>query len=304
MLYSIGVDVGGTKIAVGVVGDDGSVLCHDAVVNAEFSNGEDLINAVIELGEKLAAPVRDKVIVVGCATAGPMEPRGEFVSPLNIKGDKGQILWNDFPLRSKLESGFELPAFVDNDCKGLALGEAWVGGAKGKNNFIAMVVSTGVGGGIVLDGRLLNGRRDNAGHIGHMNVVPNGRQCACGAFGCLEAEISGPSILAKTGVAPENASIEVIEESGTILGRAIASAANTLDLNLALVGGSVALGWGEPFFAAAQKEIDKQATLSFSKGTQVKPVALGNLGGLIGGARVGFVGIEATRASGAVPSQL
>ena len=166
-----------------------------------------------------------------------------------------------------------------------------------------MVVSTGVGGGIVVHGRLLNGRRDNAGHIGHMNAIPNGRQCACGAFGCLEAEISGPSILAKTGVPPEEASLETIQESGIIMGRAIASAANILDINLALVGGSVALGWGTPFFEAAQSEVDKQALLSFSKGTQVKPVELGNLGGLIGGARVGFVGIEATRAT-AVPSQL
>ncbi len=302
MLYSIGVDVGGTKIAVGVIGDDGSVLAEDAIINSHFSDGYDLIHAVIELGEKLAAPVRDKVIVVGCATAGPMEPRGEFVSPLNIRGDKGQILWNDFPLRAQLEEGFELPAFVDNDCKGLALGEAWVGGAKGKNNFIAMVVSTGVGGGIVLDGRLLNGRRDNAGHIGHANVVPDGRQCACGAYGCLEAEISGPSILAKTGVPPEQATPETIENAGILLGRAIASAANTLDLNLALVGGSVALGWGKPFFEAAQREIDKQAVLSFSKGTKVRPVELGNLGGLIGGARIGFIGIEATRHN--VPSQL
>lgn len=303
MLYSIGVDVGGTKIAVGVVGDDGSVLCHDSVVNANFSDGYELINAVIELGEKLAAPVRDKVIVVGCATAGPMEPRGEFVSPLNIKGDKGQILWHDFPLRAQLETGFGLPAFVDNDCKGLALGEAWVGGAKGKNNFIAMVVSTGVGGGIVLDGRLLNGRRDNAGHIGHANVVPNGRECACGAFGCLEAEISGPSIMAKTGVPPEQATPETIHDAGILMGRAIASAANTLDLNLALVGGSVALGWGQPFFDAAQSEIDKQARLSFSKGTKIAPVALGNLGGLIGGARIGFIGIESTR-SNAMAGQL
>jgi len=302
MLYSIGVDVGGTKIAVGVVGDDGSVLEHDSVINADFSDGYELMNAVIEMGEKLAAPVRDKVVVVGCATAGPMEPRGEFVSPLNIRGDKGQILWHDFPLRGQLEEGFSLPAFVDNDCKGLALGEAWVGGAKGKNNFIAMVVSTGVGGGIVLDGRLLNGRRDNAGHIGHANVVPNGRECACGAHGCLEAEISGPSILAKTGIPPEQATLETIQDAGVLMGRAIASAANTLDLNLALVGGSVALGWGQPFFDAAQAEVDKQAKLSFSKGTIVRPVELGNMGGLIGGARVGFIGLEATRPN--APSQL
>jgi glucokinase len=295
MLYSIAVDVGGTKIAVGVVGDDGSVYASDAVVCADFNDGDELVKAAVARAEELAAPVRDKCVVVGCATAGPMEPRGEFVSPHNMLGKDGQRLWYDYPLRSRLEELFDLPTYVDNDCKALALGEAWVGGARGKNNFIAMVVSTGVGGGIILDGRLLNGRRDNAGHIGHLIVEPNGEPCPCGSVGCLEAMIAGPAISRKIGGSPENASLEIKQWAGKLLGTAITSVANTLDLNLALVGGSVALGFGEPFFEAAQAEIDRKACLSFSKGTIVRPVELGGLGGLVGGARVGFMAIEAQR---------
>src|SRR5207248_7729092 len=128
---------------------------------------------------------------VGCG--GPMAPGGEAVSPLNIPA------WRDFPLRRRLAELTGLPVFVDNDAKALALGEGWVGAAAGERDFIAMVVSTGVGGGIVLDGRLLDGRDGNAGHIGHVNVEPDGHVCGCGARGCLEAEASGTAIRRITG---------------------------------------------------------------------------------------------------------
>ncbi len=114
-----------------------------------------------------------------------MTAGGETVSPLNIPA------WRDFPLRRRLAEATGLPTWVDNDAKALALGEGWVGAAAGVSDFIAMVVSTGVGGGIVLDGRLLDGADGNAGHIGHVIVEPDGHLCACGARGCLEAEASG-----------------------------------------------------------------------------------------------------------------
>ena len=117
-----------------------------------------------------------------------MEPGGTAVSPLNIPA------WRDFPLRSRLEQlpgVAATPVLIDNDAKALTLAEAWAGAGRGVPNFLAMVVSTGVGGGIVLDGRLLEGRTGNAGHIGHVMVVPSGRPCLCGSRGCLEAETSG-----------------------------------------------------------------------------------------------------------------
>src|SRR5207302_6980159 len=128
------------------------------------------------------------VVRVGCG--GPMTAGGELVSPLNIPA------WRDFPLRDRLAALTALPVVVDNDAKALALGEGWKGAAAGVDDFIAMVVSTGVGGGIVLDGRLLDGESGNAGHIGHVIVEPDGRLCGCGAHGCLEAEASGLAIAA------------------------------------------------------------------------------------------------------------
>jgi glucokinase len=194
-------------------------------------------------------------------------------------------------LRSRLAEATGLPTFVDNDAKALALGEGWRGAAAGEPNFIAMVVSTGVGGGIVLDGRLLDGEDGNAGHIGHVCVEPEGRTCTCGARGCLEAEASGTAIAAITGRPAAEAGPDVIARTGRLVGRAVASVANLLDLRLAAIAGSVALGFGQPFFAAAQAELDAQARLSFSSGARVVPAGLGPNGPLVGAAAVGWRGL-------------
>jgi glucokinase len=149
-------------------------------------------------------------------------------------------------------------------------------------------VSTGVGGGIVLDGRLLDGTQGNAGHIGHVIVEPDGRLCGCGARGCLEAEASGTAIEAITGRTAEEAPPEVKERSGRLLGRAVASVANLLDLKRVLVGGSVALGFGTSYFLAAQREINDSARLTFSAGTRIDPVGLGPDAPIIGAAAIGW----------------
>src|SRR4029077_18488469 len=142
--------------------------------------------------------------------------------------------------------------------------------------YIAMVVSTGVGGGIVLDGRLLDGAGGNAGHIGHVIVEPGGRRCGCGAAGWLGAEASGSAVAALTGRPAAEAGPDVKTRTGMLTGRALASVANLLDLRLAVVGGSVALGFGSAFFDAAQGELDRSARLSFSAGARVVPVGLGS----------------------------
>jgi glucokinase len=181
-----------------------------------------------------------------------------------------------------------VPVWVDNDAKALALGEGWLGAAASVSDFLAMVVSTGVGGGIVLGGRLLDGATGNAGHIGHLIVEPEGRRCVCGARGCLEAEVSGLSIAAFTGRPAADAGPDVIERSGRLVGRAVASVANLLDLRLAVVAGSVARGFGEPFFAAAQAEVGRSARLAFSRGTRIVPGGLGSSGPLVGASAVAW----------------
>jgi glucokinase len=283
----LAVDIGGTKMAVGVVDPSGDLVAHDqrptpahGPAEEMFAALDDLVRSVRERG--LALGIEPSVCGVGCG--GPMTAGGEEVSPLNITA------WRGFPLRARLAAATGFETFVDNDAKALALGEGWRGAAGGCRDFLAMVVSTGVGGGIVLDGRLLDGASGNAGHIGHINVEPTGRECVCGARGCLEAEASGTAIAAITGASAREAGPEVVERTGVLVGRAVASVANLLDLRLAVIAGSVALGFGAPFFGAAQTEIDRQARLDFSAGTVIRPGGLGPEGPLVGAAAVAHVG--------------
>jgi glucokinase len=209
-----------------------------------------------------------------------MTAGGATVSPLNIPG------WRMFPLRARLAELVALPVTVDNDAKALALGEGWRGAARGSSHYLAMVVSTGVGGGIVLDGRLLDGTGGNAGHIGHVVVEPEGRPCACGGRGCLEAEASGTAIAAVTGRPAAEADEATRRRCGTLVGRAVATVANLLDLQLAVVAGSVALGFGDDFFAGARDELALRSRLEFARSTRIEPAGLGADGPLIGAAAV------------------
>ncbi len=264
---ALAVDIGGTKMAAGLVTVDGSLVERAmqptrASARPDGSRGwhrPHRWSAAELLWRELAGLVRgvttavkrgDRLVVCGVGCGGPMTPGGDEVSPLNIPA------WRSFPLRARLAELTGLPTFVDNDAKALALGEGWVGAAAGHADYIGMVVSTGVGGGIVLNGRLLDGRLGNAGHVGHVIVVPDGRDCPCGGRGCLEAEASGTALEAITGQPARLATAAVVERAGTLVGRAIASVVNLLDLPLAVVGGSVALGFGDPFFRAAQAEMD------------------------------------------------
>lgn len=282
---AVAVDIGGTKVAVGLVSDEGDVLRSSRAPTPARGTAEELWSVVEGL---VSSIVRDSpVVVCGVGCGGPMAAGGETVSPLNIPA------WREFPLRSRLAEllGGDVPVFVDNDAKALALGEGWRGAAAGERNYVGMVVSTGVGGGLVVDGRLLDGASDNAGHIGHVIVEPEGRACVCGARGCLEAEISGTAVAAVTGRPAEFASADVIERSGLLLGRGLASVVSLLDLRLAVVSGSVALGWGEPFFDAARRSLASSARLSYAVGARVVPGALGGDGPVVGAAAVGWRGL-------------
>ena len=278
----LAIDIGGTKLAAGVVDETGELRARTSAPTPPGGNAEELFASLLSV----VAEVRTGAeLVCGVGTGGPMRDRGNRVSPLNIAG------WRDFPLRARLTTALGLDVAVDNDAKALALAEGWRGAARGVPNFIAMVVSTGVGGGIVLDGRLLDGTDGNAGHIGHMIVEPDGRPCACGARGCLEAEASGTGIAARTGRPAAAASAEERERAGRLVGRAVASVANLLDLQLACVAGSVALGFGPPFFAAAQAEVDRSARIAHAVGTRVVPAGLGDEGPLIGAAAVALLAL-------------
>jgi glucokinase len=276
---AIAIDVGGTKLAAAIV-DETGVIGRRAVRPTPDSDDAEVV------WQALATTIDDvgvgsDAVVCGVGCGGPMTDDGALVSPLHIRA------WRSFPLRARLERFTGMTTFVDNDAKAIALAEGWLGAAAGETNFVGMVVSTGIGGGLVIDGRLLPG---NAGHIGHVIVRPGGRLCRCGGRGCLEAEASGTAIAERTGGRPAEAAPDVVADAGTLVGRAVASVANALDVRLAVVAGSVALGWGVPFFAAAQAELDERARLTFSRGVRIVPAALGADAPLIGASAIGWRG--------------
>jgi glucokinase len=240
---------------------------------------------------------------VGCG--GPMVFPEGIVSPLHIP------VWRGFPLRERLEAALGLPVSVDNDAKALALGEARFGAGRGARCLLGMVVSTGVGGGVVTDGRLLHGASGNAGHAGHVIVAARGPRCECGAVGCVTAYASGVGLAARARVAlrrgaggalaalpREAVTAETIavaahagdplasrlyREAGQALARMIASAAALLDLDRVVLGGGVTLA-GDPLFVPLREELRRRAHLDFTREIDVRLAALGPESGVVGAA--------------------
>ncbi|MCU1365216.1 MAG: putative sugar kinase [Ilumatobacteraceae bacterium] len=277
----LAVDIGGTKLAAAVVDDDGRVVVRDRVATPQ----RDVWPALERLILRVMAAAPAPLVAVGAGCGGPHDLASSTVSPLHIPS------LVDFDLRTALAEATSLPAFIDNDAKALTLGEAWCGAGRGEMNMVGVVVGTGVGGGILSNGRLLQGRLGNAGHIGHIVVEPDGRPCSCGGVGCLEAYACGPAIEAETGRPPQRAPQSIIERTGLLVGRALSSLAAVVDFKLAVVGGSVALGFGEPFFAAAQAEVALRAKLSFTEHLEIRRAGLGELAPLVGAAAVARRGL-------------
>ena len=273
----LAVDVGATKLAVARVTPDG-LIKKQSSIPTEANNGEELFNRLLSLSKE----VLEEVEVEGCGvgSAGPMSNKGEEISPLNIPQ------WRNFPLRSKLSEALGVPVVLDNDAKAIALAEGWIGAASDQRNYLAMVVSTGIGGGLVIDGKLLDGEMGNAGHIGHINVQPDGPLCACGSRGCLEAGASGSAIEKETGMSAIGASEEIMIRSGYFVGKAISIAVNLLNVPTVLIGGSVALGFGSSFLNEVRSTAANFCGLDFTQNLQINFVGLKEEAPLIGAAAV------------------
>jgi len=284
MHHILAIDIGGTKLAVAIVDEEGRIRDRKQIPT-HADTDDSLYERVLDLSNQCLATSSIDLAAIGIGCGGPGRQSYELVSPLNISN------WRDFPLRKKIENDLSLPTFIDNDAKALALAEGWLGAAQGCSNYIAMVVSTGIGGGIVLNGKLLEGTDGNAGHIGHIFVEPEGGLDANGVSGLLEGSASGSGLERKYGFAPSEASDEIRIQTGTYVGRAVASIANLLDLQLAVVAGSVAFGFGDIFFEAAQNTINDLTKIQHSQQTEIVPSGLGDEGSLIGAAAVALQGL-------------
>jgi glucokinase len=300
----LAVDVGASKMAAAVIAADGTALALDHTATPADAAAEFLFHRLEQLCRRVLEDARTPAAVraIGIGCSGPMDVPAGTVSPLNIPA------WRDFPLRDRLGRAFTLPCVLDNDAKALALGEHWLGAGRGVDDVVGMVVSSGVGGGIVLGGKLVQGRTGNAGHIGHIIAWPNGPPCGCGAHGCVEAVASGTglsrrlagalaegaksSLRAEAGAAEiadaaragDPLAAELMRSAGEAVGRGIASAAALLDVGLFVVGGGIALKAWDLLAPPLQAELERSARLAFTRETRVVQAELGDLGGLLGAA--------------------
>ena len=276
----LALDVGATKVDAATVSVDGSIERRVRLLVADA--GDNLFGAICAMLRPLMSEASPEVVGVGCA--GPMNVERDTVSPLNI------AQWRDFPLRARLADELAVPVHVDGDARALALAEGQFGAARSLTSYLSMVVSTGIGGGLVLNGRLVDGDSRNAGHVGHLHVVDGGRACACGSTGCLEAEASGAAIEALTGRPAREADEPTRRRSATLVGRAVGSLSAVLDFTHCFVAGSVARGFGDAFFDIATTSAREVARFSYCAHVQVQPSALGDDGPLLGAALVGWRG--------------
>lgn len=287
----LAVDLGGSSFDVGLVTMKGELLDRSRIRPDHDLGAEKLwgqLAGLLDEQRERANQHRVRTVAVGVACAGTIGRNLSTVSPINLPA------WYNFELNRRLTDHLGIPIFGDLDARALALSEGWLGAAKGSRNFCAISVGDGIGGGIVIDGQLLEGATGGAGQIGHVIVVPAGRRCGCGAQGCLEAEASGLAIESITGRPTTEPTYEIMQRTGTLIGQASAAVCSSLDIDLVVVGGSVAFGFAATMFAAAQEELDRlSAAWSFSP--RIVSARLGDRGPLVGAAAVAIRGLNHSR---------
>jgi glucokinase len=294
------VDIGGTKIAGALVDGQGRLSARCLRPTPAQEPADRVLRAVTEVLDELCADPRwDRVDCVGIGSAGPVDVPKGAVSPVNIPG------WRGFPLVESVRRhlGDGLPVVLTGDGPAMAAAEHWLGAARGFRNALCMVVSTGVGGGLVLDGALYPGPSGNAGHIGHISVDLDGEPCPCGSRGCVEVLASGPAIarraladgwrppagdssaaaVAASARAGDPVALASFNRAAQALAAGIAATATLVELDVVVVGGGVALS-GELLFAPLRSALGDYAALPFARGVRLRAAELGTDAGVVGAA--------------------
>ncbi|WP_436499809.1 ROK family protein [Actinokineospora sp. HUAS TT18] len=291
----LAVDIGGTKLAAGLVDAEGQVQGHAEV--ATPADGSLLDSALRGLLTSVLGDVTPRA--VGLACAGPVDPLAGTVSPVNIAA------WRDFPLVDQVSDIVpDVPVTLVGDAIAAAVGEHWRGAGQGTASMLGIVVSTGVGGGLVLGGLAYPGPSGNAGHVGHVVADPAGPLCVCGATGCVEAYASGPSMvgwareqgwtgstaqaLAADAARGDAVAVAAFDRGTRALARGIIDTATLCDVDRVVIGGGVAAA-GPVLFEPLRRHLANSATLSFVRRVTVEPAALGRHSGLLGAARTAFL---------------
>ncbi|MFA4967693.1 MAG: ROK family protein [Candidatus Margulisiibacteriota bacterium] len=282
----IGVDLGGTKIAAAAADECGCLL-SELIVPTEAQKGKKQVILNLEKAiETLARSIKGKISKIGIGVPGPIDfHTGIVIEPPNLPG------WKKVNLKSEISKKFNVPIFIDNDANCAALGEALFGAGQKARNFIYITVSTGIGGGIIIDRKVYHGANGSAGEFGHMVIDPSGFKCGCGNKGDLEAMASGTSIKTRSGEDAmaihikaqqgDSKAIKVIGETAKYLGIGIANLVNIFNPELVVVGGGLS-NMGELLLKPTRQEFNKHALALPKKAVKIVRAKLGARSGLLG----------------------
>ncbi|TQS74263.1 ROK family protein [Ornithinibacillus gellani] len=297
MLYTIGVDIGGTKVAIGVVESTGKVIEQSVIPTDLTITPYDMISRINREVNKVIQNANiptQHIKGIGIGAPGPLDSKkGMITCPPNLP------TWRDIPIKEWVEKEFDFPVRLENDANAAALAEKWIGAGQSCNHFIYMTVSTGIGSGIICDGKLLRGRKGNAGDIGHMVVDPSFGTCTCGQKGCLEMIASGTAISREgskiTGESLSTEEVFQLYDQGhpeivpyldsviKVLGVACVSLINTFDTEKIIIGGGVSKV-GVALFQPIRSYVQSYALNPDGRTTEIVPSKLEQNSGVVGAA--------------------
>jgi len=316
--WVVGVDIGGTNLAVGVVPLDGGAPAALRSRPTKVELGADAaVDEIVEMAEDAIAETlqahggtRGAVVGVGIGCPGPLDLVDGIVLATPNLG------WVDYPIRSRISDALGLAATLDNDANCATYAEWWRGAGRGADVLLGLTLGTGIGGGLVLGGRLVRGASGIAGEFGHTTIDFMGRRCACGNYGCLEAYASGPNIAARareglragyesvlaglvegdldriTAVTVYDALVlgdayaqEVMTETAKILGAGVANLVNLFNPDVVVVVGGVTRA-GEHLFAPLRAEVRRRAFEAAVRACRIVPGELPETAGVIGAAGI------------------
>jgi glucokinase len=314
MRYLVGVDIGGTNIVVGTVAEDGSAVhgvrsaptLPEEGPEAVLGRIARLVQASIAETEKTAGIARERVVGVGIGSPGPLDrDRGVVLLTPNLG-------WRELPLRDLVSEAVGLPASLDNDANCAIYGEWWVGAARGSQYVVGLTIGTGIGGGIVIGGKIYYGTSGVAGEIGHTTIDSTGRRCKCGNYGCLEAYASGPAIAARaiegieTGAetrlpgmvsgelskitaqtvyeaakANDEYALEIVRDTAKFLGAGVANLVNIFNPDTVVIVGGVTTA-GDQLFVPLRGEVKRRAFKPAVDRCSIVPGELPGTAGVVG----------------------
>lgn len=316
--WIVGVDLGGTNIVVGLLPmHGGEVLGLRSLPTDSHRGPKFVVDRMVQMIEESIAQVlvdhggsRDDVAGVGVGSPGPLDRKtGTVINTPNLG-------WRNFPLRDLIANAVDLPAVLDNDANCATYGEWWLGAGREVDTLVGLTLGTGIGGGIVLGGKIFHGCSDAAGEIGHTTIDSTGRRCKCGNYGCLEAYASGPAIALRAveGIEAGAESIlsemvsgrldqitaatvyeavvcgdayahEVMKDTAKFLGVGVANIINILNPEMVVVAGGVTRA-GEHLFEPLRAEVRKRAFRAAEENTRIVPGELPGTAGVVGAVAV------------------